>query len=1639
MKRLTNSFLMALFAFATFWVGEANAQCSGIELTAKDYTVCEQNSVLLYMSGYPKGSSMTWHFGNQTINGASDSARFIAIKTGTFKPYVIVKTPTNVTCRVDLPIGKDVKVYGKPKNLSLEVSPGTEICELGGLTKVEVKGGTSDMRYTFDVGTLNGPSDDNFYRSISASNSLTRRYYVEGYKYLFVEIRNSNGCRTIIREDSLFSVSDLPTPSISFKDQSTCDKKEIDFTTNLDPKRAVTYEWSFENASPSTSSFPSPKNIVFEGEGKYDVSLIVKNAQGCTREIIKKDYIVVGEQKIIDIEIRDNDVCTGEELVVKQIGSNLSNGNVTWMLGGADVAFTNELNTLQRISYGKTGNFDIGLKYNAGGCVTEVIYEDTIRVDRVNADFEMSAPCNCVTEEISFTNKSSSTDPSDSLFYKWTIKDQHGFTIYTSIDKNPKYQFRQMGSYSIQLNVTGRKGCTSSKTQKINFGPLRAAFDVSDDKACLGETITASIDPTITCLNNIEEIEWKLINQDGIVVDSQSNELFSYTFKEVGKYAIELYLRNKSQCEDYAIKYYAVDVYQLETSITTDYDFVCANDRIELEMGNGPYNVGSKNNWLIIDSTSNARFTGTGTKLNFNITEPGTFDVILIAQRNTFCADTVILKDQFKVSGAKADIITRKRESCVPFTDIINAELLSNIQHRDTNYNVSYKWGSTNSSGIFFDDDTNDTTEVTITTSNNYGLTLELTNAEGCKTYFTKDKAYEAGVVSRWSSNPTACVDVPLSVNNRSFVNANKFKWLATDTNVVVKPKIRAKTPKLIFKKPGKYKIGLVAENDLGCIDTSYRNINVIDFNFNFTSQESNSLLCAPALVEFNVKHTNVDSFVWTFGDGDTTTTSDTIMGHFYDIVDLDPKNEYPFNIQLIGISKHGCQDTLLKEDFIKLSGPRPDFRPDTLIGSQEFDVEFSDLNVGVRYYLFDYGDNSSVDSNIMEKHTYKLEDTTKLYEDYYPKMVAFDDRGCSRTLVLENPIRVYNGAKTRFVADTLAACENVLVQFRNFSTLADSFQWFISGVDTAVSYDRSPVIGFKEGTHSVTLKAFNINGDATAFTKKDYITVYENPTVEMNVEFDFYCEGREARFSDHSFGKHLISKRIWDFNNKWNQDDTSSLQNPSFIYPNKGVYDVKLWVQDEFGCQSEKVFEEAVEVGDPLPVAHGGISYVSYASNNVVKFHIPEKDTLGTHGFVVTANNNSLTPIGEQSGKTLKPGEYQLRVPSQNSLYLLTAINDCRDTVPVGNVHKPVNLNISEKSGTFFPLLNWTQYKGWNNLANYEVVRTTNGENEEVIALLQPSDTSYVDSLVCNNFYSYFIRATQPLYAANSTTDTISPKYEGPSGETELFTTTVIDNKTILTTWQAHKHPQVSKYLVSRTDPNYGFVERHAVVEDTFLIDKVEIFADRDVYKYTITGIDYCQSKSESSIESNSIVVAITRNEKDVDLEWNLFKNWPLDETTYYLEKATESTDFETIFSGKGATFFKDEEIFEFEDEIFRYRIKAVYGDRVAYSNIVKEYPDLKVFIPNAFTPNNDGINDEYKVTGSGGETGSAAEFDKFRLIIINRWGETVYESNDLAEGWDGTYKGVECPIGTYVFHVEFRDKTGKFQYHQGNITLIR
>lgn len=112
-----------------------------------------------------------------------------------------------------------------------------------------------------------------------------------------------------------------------------------------------------------------------------------------------------------------------------------------------------------------------------------------------------------------------------------------------------------------------------------------------------------------------------------------------------------------------------------------------------------------------------------------------------------------------------------------------------------------------------------------------------------------------------------------------------------------------------------------------------------------------------------------------------------------------------------------------------------------------------------------------------------------------------------------------------------------------------------------------------------------------------------------------------------------------------------------------------------------------------------------------------------------------------------------------------------------------------------------------------------------------------------------------------------------------------------------------------------------------------------------------------------------------------------------------------------------------------------TAYDDDCYTTESVNVQKDCYTDIPNAFTPNGDGINDyffprQYLTNG----------VSSFTLSIYNRWGEKVFEtSNTNGRGWDGKFNGVAQPDGVYIYQINLTYKNGRSDKYSGNITLIR
>ncbi|MGC8864589.1 MAG: gliding motility-associated C-terminal domain-containing protein [Bacteroidales bacterium] len=126
--------------------------------------------------------------------------------------------------------------------------------------------------------------------------------------------------------------------------------------------------------------------------------------------------------------------------------------------------------------------------------------------------------------------------------------------------------------------------------------------------------------------------------------------------------------------------------------------------------------------------------------------------------------------------------------------------------------------------------------------------------------------------------------------------------------------------------------------------------------------------------------------------------------------------------------------------------------------------------------------------------------------------------------------------------------------------------------------------------------------------------------------------------------------------------------------------------------------------------------------------------------------------------------------------------------------------------------------------------------------------------------------------------------------------------------------------------------------------------------------------------------------------------------------------------------------------------------GQTITYTpfedtRLVVEYTDLKgrkvsstfnitllncsVFVPKAFSPNDDGHNDFYRVKAEG--------INNFEMKIFSKWGELVFQTRDPEAGWDGKQKGNPAPAGVYIYQINYTDPNNQTRAIFGTLTLLR
>ncbi|CAN5494741.1 hypothetical protein BH23BAC1_BH23BAC1_50750 [soil metagenome] len=340
--------------------------------------------------------------------------------------------------------------------------------------------------------------------------------------------------------------------------------------------------------------------------------------------------------------------------------------------------------------------------------------------------------------------------------------------------------------------------------------------------------------------------------------------------------------------------------------------------------------------------------------------------------------------------------------------------------------------------------------------------------------------------------------------------------------------------------------------------------------------------------------------------------------------------------------------------------------------------------------------------------------------------------------------------------------------------------------------------------------------------------------------------------------------------------------------------------------------------------------------------------------------------------------------------------------------------------------IINWETAS--ENISVYQIFR----DNVLIETINNPGARAYADqNVACNIEYCYRIVAIHNQgESINLASCAVATSEDTPP--TIVDATASVDAQGISFTWP-EPPIQVREYYIDRSSDGNPY-ERIAIAEtNSFLDEDINI---ADTYScYKISYLDECDNLSEISGDICPILLTISQNERNFnELVWTAYQGWSAGVDNYFIEKYDQEGNlFETVPIQPGNFYYLDDQEND-NRQIITYKIRAVSlgtENWVTNSNPVYTEQPVKVYFPSAFTPNGDGLNDEFIAKGK--------YIKDLNMKIFNRWGELVYFSDNVLEGWQGNYRGSPAPEGTYVYKVEVTDFNNKTISLSGSFMLLR
>lgn len=353
--------------------------------------------------------------------------------------------------------------------------------------------------------------------------------------------------------------------------------------------------------------------------------------------------------------------------------------------------------------------------------------------------------------------------------------------------------------------------------------------------------------------------------------------------------------------------------------------------------------------------------------------------------------------------------------------------------------------------------------------------------------------------------------------------------------------------------------------------------------------------------------------------------------------------------------------------------------------------------------------------------------------------------------------------------------------------------------------------------------------------------------------------------------------------------------------------------------------------------------------------------------------------------------------------------------------------------------ILTWSQYPQSQDFRNYDLLR--NGTR--VKSSTRIDELSFVDNDVeCGVTYRYQIVATIGRNESRSAPVQVIARSDlKPSAVTQAIVSVEQDGSVSLVAFPPLQGTTPSyKMVFERADnPNSGFQEV-GTTENTNRYSDVTARTSERSYCYRIMYENACGNRSEPSLP---ICTIFLKNAGSL-INWTGDAPFTNNVGSYFVIKL--NIGGAASETGVGPKLTYDPQFDDPNEQEFKYQIRArsQNGAFLSFSNVILYRREAALFLPNAFSPNGDGINDTFKPNGS--------FYDNFQMIIYNRWGQSIFQTTNATRGWDGTVDHDAlafptqqipadklAPQGQYVYKIIITDNTGKEFVKTGAVLLMK